>query len=58
MNNQEARFILGAYRPDGRDASEPRFAEALAQAVCMQTKDFRRAYEAFVAKQKPQFAGN
>jgi len=33
-------------------------AEALAQAVCMQTRDFRRAYEAFVAKQKPQFAGN
>jgi enoyl-CoA hydratase/carnithine racemase len=33
-------------------------AEALAQAICMQTKDFRRAYEAFVAKQKPQFAGN
>src|SRR5215468_835838 len=33
-------------------------AEALAQAVCMQTKDFRRAYDAFVAKQKPQFAGN
>lgn len=33
-------------------------AEALAQAACMQTKDFRRAYEAFVAKQKPQFAGN
>jgi hypothetical protein len=24
----------------------------------MQTQDFRRAYEAFVAKQKPQFAGN
>jgi enoyl-CoA hydratase/carnithine racemase len=33
-------------------------AEALAQAVCMQTQDFRRAFEAFVAKQKPQFAGN
>jgi len=33
-------------------------AEALAQAVCMQTKDFHRAYDAFVAKQKPQFAGN
>src|SRR5689334_2495408 len=32
--------------------------EALAQAVCMQTQDFRRAYDAFVAKQKPQFAGN
>jgi len=33
-------------------------AEALAQAVCMQTQDFRRAYEAVVTKQKPQFAGN
>jgi len=33
-------------------------AEALAQAVCMQTQDFRRAYEAFVAKKKPIFAGN
>lgn len=33
-------------------------AEALAQAVCMQTQDFRRAYEAFVSKQKPRFAGN
>lgn len=32
MNNQEAKFILGAYRPDGRDASDPRFAEAKAQA--------------------------
>ena len=33
-------------------------AEAQAQAICMQTKDFRRAYEAFVAKSKPRFAGN
>ncbi|HZP68840.1 MAG TPA: enoyl-CoA hydratase family protein [Pseudolabrys sp.] len=33
-------------------------AEALAQAVCMRTQDFRRAYEAFVAKEKPQFTGN
>jgi enoyl-CoA hydratase/carnithine racemase len=33
-------------------------AEAQAQAICMQTEDFRRAYEAFVAKQKPRFAGN
>lgn len=32
MNNQEARFILGAYRPDGRDAGDPTFAEALVQA--------------------------
>jgi enoyl-CoA hydratase/carnithine racemase len=33
-------------------------AEAQAQAVCMQTEDFRRAYRAFAAKQKPQFEGN
>ena len=33
-------------------------AEAEAQAICMQTKDFARAYRAFVAKQKPVFEGN
>jgi enoyl-CoA hydratase/carnithine racemase len=33
-------------------------AEAQAQAICMQTQDFRRAYEAFAAKQKPVFEGN
>jgi enoyl-CoA hydratase/carnithine racemase len=33
-------------------------AEAQAQAICMQTKDFERAYRAFVAKQKPLFEGN
>jgi enoyl-CoA hydratase/carnithine racemase len=33
-------------------------AEAQAQAICMQTKDFERAYEAFVKKGKPIFAGN
>jgi enoyl-CoA hydratase/carnithine racemase len=33
-------------------------AEAQAQAICMQTQDFRRAYEAFVAKQKPHFSGD
>jgi enoyl-CoA hydratase/carnithine racemase len=33
-------------------------AEAQAQAICMQTKDFERAYNAFVAKQKPLFRGN
>jgi enoyl-CoA hydratase/carnithine racemase len=32
--------------------------EAQAQAVCMQTKDFRRAFEAFAAKKKPVFEGN
>jgi enoyl-CoA hydratase/carnithine racemase len=33
-------------------------AEAQAQAVCMQTADFERAYTAFVAKEKPVFEGN
>ena len=33
-------------------------AEAQAQAICMQTKDFGRAYEAFIAKGKPRFAGD
>jgi enoyl-CoA hydratase/carnithine racemase len=33
-------------------------AEAQAQAVCMQTRDFRRAYDAFVAKRQPEFAGD
>jgi enoyl-CoA hydratase/carnithine racemase len=32
-------------------------SEAQAQAICMQTEDFRIAYEAFVAKQKPVFTG-
>ncbi|MGL4280239.1 MAG: enoyl-CoA hydratase family protein [Albidovulum sp.] len=33
-------------------------AEAQAQAICMQTRDFERAYHAFVAKEKPVFAGD
>lgn len=33
-------------------------AEAQAQAICMLTEDFSRAYHAFVAKQKPVFQGN
>ncbi|WP_424812196.1 enoyl-CoA hydratase family protein [Roseococcus sp. YIM B11640] len=33
-------------------------AEAVAQALCMTTQDFRRAYEAFVGKQAPVFKGN
>ena len=33
-------------------------AEAQAQAICMQTKDYERAYEAFVRKEKPTFLGN
>ena len=33
-------------------------AEAVAQALCMKTEDFARAYRAFAAKQKPVFEGN
>ena len=33
-------------------------AEAQAQAICMQTKDFERAYRAFVDKKKPVFQGD
>ena len=33
-------------------------AEAQAQAICMQTRDFERAYRAFVAKERPVFAGD
>lgn len=32
--------------------------EAQAQAICMATRDFRRAYEAFAAKQQPEFEGD
>ena len=32
--------------------------EAQAQAICMETKDFQRAYNAFAAKKKPAFEGN
>ncbi|HAR51415.1 MAG TPA: enoyl-CoA hydratase, partial [Roseovarius nubinhibens] len=33
-------------------------AEAQAQAICMQTADFERAYRAFVAKETPVFEGD
>ena len=33
-------------------------AEAQAQAICMQTEDFARAFRAFVEKRKPGFEGN
>ncbi|MBK6323836.1 MAG: enoyl-CoA hydratase family protein [Burkholderiales bacterium] len=33
-------------------------SEAQAQAICMMTEDFNRAYQAFVAKQRPVFQGN
>jgi len=33
-------------------------AEAQAQAICMQTRDFGRAYYAFAEKRRPVFAGD
>jgi hypothetical protein len=33
-------------------------AEAVAQALCMTTNDFARAYRAFAARQKPAFEGD
>ena len=33
-------------------------AEAVAQALCMTTGDFRRAYEAFAGKRRPEFRGD
>jgi enoyl-CoA hydratase/carnithine racemase len=33
-------------------------AEAVAQALCMETEDFSRAFRAFAQKQKPVFEGN
>jgi len=32
-------------------------SEAQAQAICMQTEDFRRAYAAFAARDTPEFVG-
>ena len=33
-------------------------AEAQAQPICMQTRDFERAYQAFAAKERPVFEGD
>jgi hypothetical protein len=33
-------------------------SEAQAQALCMLTQDFKRAFDAFAAKQTPKFEGN
>ena len=33
-------------------------AEAQAQAICMATEDFHRAFEAFAAKRRPEFRGD
>jgi anti-sigma-K factor RskA len=43
MTHHEARFILGACRPDGRDAADPMFTEALALAE--RDPELRRWFE-------------
>ena len=39
------------------DAHQAIEAEAQGQAICMQTRDFERAYRAFVPRQTPVFEG-
>ena len=46
------------YDEDGKVYVARNEAEAQAQAICMQTQDFERAYRAFVAKERPVFEGN
>jgi len=42
----------------GMGVDEAIEAEAQAQAICMQTEDFARAFRAFVKQDKPAFEGN
>lgn len=49
------RMLRTEWSMDLRDAVK---AEARAQAVCMETNDFRRAYEAFIAGNEPAFEGD
>ncbi len=56
------RFALGMTkemlnREPGMSLEEALEAEAQAQQICMATRDFREAYEAFVAKREPRFEG-
>jgi enoyl-CoA hydratase/carnithine racemase len=56
------RFALGMTkemlnREPGMSMEEALEAEAQAQQICMATRDFREAYEAFVAKREPKFEG-
>jgi enoyl-CoA hydratase/carnithine racemase len=44
-------------REPGMSLEEALEAEAQAQQICMATRDFREAYEAFVAKREPKFEG-
>jgi enoyl-CoA hydratase/carnithine racemase len=54
-NGMTKRMLQAEWAMSIDDAVE---AEAIAQALCMKTQDFRRAYEAFANKQKPVFKGD
>jgi enoyl-CoA hydratase/carnithine racemase len=54
-NGMTKRMLQAEWAMSIDDAIE---AEAIAQALCMKTEDFKRAYEAFAAKQKPLFKGD
>ena len=54
-NGMTKRMLQAEWAMSIDDAIE---AEAIAQALCMKTEDFRRAYEAFAAKRKPIFKGD
>jgi enoyl-CoA hydratase/carnithine racemase len=49
------KMLQNEWAMDLGDAIE---AEAQAQAICMQTQDFERAYRAFVARETPVFEGD
>lgn len=48
MSNNEAKFVLAAYRPNGRDAGDPAMADALQQAGAI-----RRLARGSVANRRP-----
>jgi enoyl-CoA hydratase/carnithine racemase len=54
-NGMTKRMLQAEWAMSIDDAVE---AEAIAQALCMKTEDFKRAYEAFASKQKPVFKGD
>jgi enoyl-CoA hydratase/carnithine racemase len=54
-NSMTKRMLAMEWAMSVEEAIE---AEAIAQALCMTTEDFKRAFEAFAAKSKPLFQGN
>jgi enoyl-CoA hydratase/carnithine racemase len=54
-NGMTKRMLQAEWAMSIDDAVE---AEAIAQALCMKTEDFKRAYEAFAGRQKPVFKGD